>query len=260
MLALHDTDPLAAVRRRSYEVSLAVRYYWSTPSVLLVLGMHRSGTGCVSRMLGLMGAELGSVSGDADAEPGGEARENPRVDGLNEDLLARSGHSWQSPPSEVQASRRDVWRCRRAVWEFGGSRMAVIRDPRMLFTYPVWREALRDHSLVACLRHPLSVARSLERHHGLPIAEGLNLWHTCNLQLLERTTAGRRVYWFDFDNGEASSRRLIRQLEKDFPLSATGAALSYFRPADRHHQEKGRLPGRVADLYDVLRFRARLGR
>ena len=82
---------LATTRRRAIDASLALRYLWSRPTVLLVLGMHRSGTSCVSRILNLMGAELGAVRGDAEVEPGEEAHwESPTVNWVNEEIFVRS--------------------------------------------------------------------------------------------------------------------------------------------------------------------------
>jgi hypothetical protein len=245
------------MRRRVTDVSLALRYVWSRPPVLFVLGMHRSGTSCVSRILNLMGASLGPVRGDADVKPGEEAHwESPTVNWLNEDMLERSGGDWLRPPSELRSSSRDVWRCRRALWEFGGASVAAIKDPRMLITYPVWERVRPDHSIIACLRHPGNVARSLERRDGITLAEGMDLWSAYNARLLDLTANGRRVYWFDFDAGAVSARRLIHELAADFRLEATPAALSHFNPAEQHHVDAAPLAGRVGELYAALRRRA----
>jgi len=250
---------LDVVRRRAADASLAVRYLWSKPTMLLVLGMHRSGTSCVSRILNLMGADLGSVRGEADAEPGEEIHwESPTVNWVNEAIFSRSGHTWHNPPPNPQFGMRDVWRCRRALWELGGSRIAAIKDPRMVITYAAWRRALPEHAIIACLRHPMNVARSLESRDGITRAAGLDLWYTYNRRLLERTVLNQRVYWFDFDAGADSARRLIRQLAADFPLEATPEALAHFNPADQHHRETRPVPGRVGELYEVLRLRARI--
>ena len=207
-----------------------------------------------------MGAELGAVRGDAEVEPGEEAHwESPTVNWVNEEIFVRSGNSWHHPPATIQVSQRDVWRCRRALWEFGGSKVATLKDPRIAITYAAWRRALPDHSIVACLRHPLSVARSLERRDGMTLAEGLDLWHTYNVRLLECTSEAERVYWFDFDAGAAGARRLIHQLAADFPLEASPAALSHYNPAAQHHRDTAAVPGKVGELYDVLRIQAQHG-
>jgi hypothetical protein len=238
---------LDVTHRRLADASLALQYLWSRPPLLFVLGMHRSGTSCASRILNLMGAGLGAVRGDADVAPGEEAHwESPAVNWLNEEILVQSGGDWRRPPTNVRFSRRDVWRCRRVLWELGGSHLGAIKDPRMLITYPVWRQARPDHGIVACLRHPLNVARSLERRDGMTIDEGLDLWHAYNLRLLEHTSNGS-VYWFDFDAGAAGAERLIHRLAADFPLTASPEALCHYNPAEQHHADAGRVPGRVGD-------------
>src|SRR5687767_636825 len=68
---------------------------------ICVLGMHRSGTSLVSRLLHLLGVYLGpqeSISNTGEDNPTGYWEHSGFVR-LNEELLARLGGRWDAPPA-----------------------------------------------------------------------------------------------------------------------------------------------------------------
>ena len=71
-----------------------------TPTVVCVLGMHRSGTSVVSRMLNLLGVYLGPEQAMCPA--GHDNRkgywEHQGLVMLNDAVLARYGGRWDLPP------------------------------------------------------------------------------------------------------------------------------------------------------------------
>jgi hypothetical protein len=241
------------------DVVRATRYRLATPRLILVMGMHRSGTSCITRVLNLMGASLGPVN-ELSSEGSDEVHwESPIVNWINEEMLVRSGGAWHRPPASVQPTRRDYWRCRRFLWELAGTRLAVLKDPRMMVTYPIWKAVLPDHRLVVCLRHPLDVARSLARRDAMSLAQGLDLWLTYNRRLLPHLPEGDSVYWVDFDEGSAGVQRFVHAIAADFPLEPTPGALQYYSPSTHHHRERGTLPVEVQQLYAEMKRRARAG-
>ena len=78
--------------------------------VICTLGMHRSGTSVVSRILNLLGVHLGmheSVSGiRAPDNPKGYWEHNPLAL-LNDEILARFGGQWDEPPAWPPSWPRD---------------------------------------------------------------------------------------------------------------------------------------------------------
>jgi hypothetical protein len=63
--------------------------------------MHRSGTSLVSRMLNLLGVDLGPqpvVNGSGGDNPRGYW-EHPSIRDINDEILARFGGSWREPPT-----------------------------------------------------------------------------------------------------------------------------------------------------------------
>jgi hypothetical protein len=234
----------------------AMPYRFASLRMLVVMGMHRSGTSCVTRVLNLMGASLGPVNEHSGQGSDEIHWESGIVNWINEDLLVRAGGSWQAPPQKLRVVPRDYWRCRRVLWQFAGAPTAVLKDPRMMLTYPVWRAVLPEHRLVVCLRYPLDVARSLARRDGMALEQGLALWATYNRRLLEELDTARPVAWVDFDEGAAGVRRLVHEMAGVWGLQATAEALSYYDQDVHHHRGLGELPEDVTRLYAEMKRRA----
>lgn len=237
----------------------AIAYHLGAPRFLIVMGMHRSGTSYVARVLNLMGASLGPV--DEGVKPPGSDEmhfESGELNWINEEILRRSGGSWQTPPTTVRATAHDRWRCRQFLWQFARVETAVVKDPRMMLTYSVWRPLLPPHRIVACIRHPLDVARSLARRDGLTLEQGVRLWATYNERFLEQLGPSQPVIWVDFDQGRASIQPLVRNLAGTWGLNDTATARSCYDRDVHHHRASGDPPADVAELHKSLRARASL--
>ena len=72
----------------------------SESRVICIIGMHRSGTSLVTRVLNLLGLDLGPeghLMGPSAANETGHWESMPISD-LNDEILARLGGSWREPP------------------------------------------------------------------------------------------------------------------------------------------------------------------
>ena len=153
-------------------------------STICVLGMHRSGTSCLTGCLEDCGLFLGEVFNEAPYNLKGN-KESLSLRVINERVLLFNDGSWDNPPQALAwddqlRSLRDVYLSIYAAHEQWG-----FKDPRTLLTLPFWLEALPNLYLVASFRHPMAVARSLAQRDGLAIEAGLALWQKYNLKLLE---------------------------------------------------------------------------
>ena len=155
---------------------------------IIILGMHRSGTSCLTGCLRNYGLELGHVSNYNMYNRKGN-QENKEVFRLNEAVLKFNGGSWYEPPhkalefsDELEARRDELLDGYQSLPRPWG-----IKDPRMLLTYPFWENQLPAHSLIGTFRHPKAVARSLSARKGMsiPLKQAYKLWDTYNLKLLE---------------------------------------------------------------------------
>lgn len=229
-------------------------YLRRAPHFLIVLGMHRSGTSCATRILNLMGASFGRSVVDVPALDNGEIHwESANTIWINDEVLSRAGGCWYDPPNTVRYTTRDRLRVRRYLLEFTGESVALIKDPRFLLTYDLWQRALSSYSIVVCLRHPMNVARSLETRDGIPLSDGLKLWMHYNVKLKEIMSAQVPTLAFDFDGGGAAAKLLVNQAAGKLGLEATSAAMQHYTADAKHHSDTGDLPSEVADLYHSIK-------
>jgi len=174
-------------------------------SVILVTGMHRSGTSAVTRVLNLLGCALpGTV---AESAPDNERGfwENSAIRELNDRILASAGSRWDDwepfdprwYASPVAGGFRDD---ARAILdgEFADGRLFVVKDPRICRLLPFWIDAVRSFEaeplIVSPVRNPFDVAASLEKRNGIHPSIGLLMWlrHTLDAEAASRDL--RRVH------------------------------------------------------------------
>ena len=148
----------------------------SQRTCLLVLGMHRSGTSAITRILNLMGAELPKQL--LGALPDNEAGhwEPERLVLLHDQMLAEAGSSWRDlrpfDPAQLPADRLEHYKTMIQLIlqdEFGDARVFVLKDPR------ICELNVRLHSVII-VRNPLEVSASLSARNGMSNAYGMLLW------------------------------------------------------------------------------------
>jgi hypothetical protein len=151
---------------------------------LIVLGMHRSGTSVLARLLNLMGAYFGPEGASTGANP-----ENPKgfwerrdVRMLNDYVLQSAGCDWNrvlgfdpgNLPDDLLAEFTK--RASKLVLEMDAHRPWLLKEPRLCLLFPLWRKVLDMPACIHIYRHPVEVAASLHARNGIPIAAGLALW------------------------------------------------------------------------------------
>jgi hypothetical protein len=174
--------------------------------VICVLGMHRSGTSLVTRLLNLLGVYLGPekhLMPPTAANPRGYWEHQLLTD-LDDEVLARLGGSWDAPPpvsSEMFAAPElaDVRRRARALLatEFGDAPLWGWKDPRTSLVLPFWQRLVQPAGYVICLRDPLDVARSLVRSDE--VGRGVELWLRYTHDALAYTLGHPRLLVFYSD-------------------------------------------------------------
>ncbi|MCY1264997.1 hypothetical protein D9M68_142010 [compost metagenome] len=162
------------------------------PRVLVVLGMHRSGTSVLSAGLEALGVEFGDNLIPARADNPKGYWEDARLVELNEEILAACGFSsgdiGLSDGRVSDPAHFGDW-VRRAGLLLEellvGKSLLGIKDPRMPRLMPIWQAAFDALGLrvdyVIAARHPLSVAASLAARDQLSQEKSLLLWyeHSC---------------------------------------------------------------------------------
>jgi hypothetical protein len=173
--------------------------------VICTLGMHRSGTSVVSRMLNLLGVYLGtpqSVS-DIDANnPKGYWEHRPVVV-LNDAILARFGGRWDEPPAFPPSWPHDPRlqdlreKARQLLTEhFEAEPVWGWKDPRTCLTIPFWQDLIGSMRYVMCVRNPGAVVASLTRRDGMSSEKAERLWLAHIQSSLAHTSGQSRMFVF----------------------------------------------------------------
>ena len=241
------------------------------PRLILVLGMHRSGTSAVTGLLEEQGIEVRTTRGrELNAfNPRGN-RENRELRFLHDEILQRAGGSWYAPPAEVGIEAGDRERRDAQLAEYEGETRAV-KDPRLLLVMDLWREL--DPARLGVIRNPVAVRGSLERRslrkrpnqkrarqHQNPVLEPVRweeLWCVYNRALLAEHE--REPFPIvDFDRAEELDVQ-VRDALTALGLESTGTS-DFYDPelataVDPRWREKALLPESV-ELWDRLSERA----
>lgn len=169
--------------------------------IILVTGMHRSGTSAVTRALNVCGAAVPSELWEAKSDNPDGFWESKPVVLLHEELLASIGFTWDDirPFPEDWFDTPAAARFRDRLWDavkddLTVGRPLLVKDPRLCRLVPLWSRIGQEHdielSFVVPLRSPLDVAESLAQRDQMPRAKALLLWVRHFLEA-ERATRGR---------------------------------------------------------------------
>lgn len=185
--------------------------------VIVVLGMHRSGTSALTRGLQTLGIHLGDnlIAGLPENNEKG-FWEDAEINTLNNEILQSFGKTWNS--CELSHSQSlDKFKLtalnliRRKItdhYTFG------LKDPRMCRLLPFWQEVFSHINLdvryVIAVRNPLSVAESLSKRDQIDSKKSYILWFEHQLLAIRNTKGYQRVVV----NYDALLERPLSQLKR----------------------------------------------
>ncbi len=247
--------------------------------VIIVLGMHRSGTSVVTRGLKALGVEFGDTfmpHAAGDNKTG--LWEDRDLNSLNEEILALVGYNLSSLrliEADDMTGRQFSSLRLRAIdllnRKIGKSDRFGINSSHMDKTLPFWQQVINNcndvkDQYVIAVRNPLSVAQSLVVRGGLSAEKSYLLWlgHMIPAMVL---TAGKPRVVIDYDllmdNPIKQMERLASALAIVLGKTAKEELSSFAKdfPAQklcrncfdsRHLSPDSRLPSLAADAYEHL--------
>jgi hypothetical protein len=191
---------------------------------IFVLGMHRSGTSAITRLINMMGAYFGNQGAAIPVNDHNLKGFWEREDfvTLNKQLLAIRGCNWTDVTAWPLAGRLPlhpevVDMMRRFLGEMDAHRPWVLKDPRVCVTFADWLPLLEAPLPVIVARDPLEVARSLQQRDGMPIGYGVALWEFYAVHTIRNTAALPKVF-INYDDVVTdplgASRKLYDSLSK----------------------------------------------
>lgn len=223
--------------------------------IVIVLGMHRSGTSCLTGSLQLAGLDLGEFSAWNPHNLKGN-RENAEVMTLNESILAANGGSWDAPPHTVRWQPEHQHEARRILARYAAAPAWGFKDPRTLLTLDGWLALGIEPDYIGIFRHPMAVAASLMQRSAdaMDLPKALALWYEYNQQLLQRYQK-QPFPLLCFDWSEDDFHAALYKAMLQIGLQP-GADDEKFYTTELVHQlgKRRRLPWRIAYLYWKLRW------
>lgn len=157
--------------------------------ILLVLGMHRSGTSLCANMLAALGADMAEWPGQGPHNPRGHW-ERDFVVSLNDRLFALYGRAWADaahllamPERYLDDPRVQAMHLEALAWlrpRLRGPQIFGLKDPRVTRLLPFWNRVFADAGasprILYCLRDPAQVARSVHARDKIPTAHAEWRW------------------------------------------------------------------------------------
>ncbi len=222
--------------------------------LVVVLGMHRSGTSVLARALQVLGIELGDRLMPASADNPRGYWEDLEVVAINERVLAALSKDWRSPKAldaeqwhsaalePIASEAEQLLKSRLEQYPQWGC-----KDPRMCMLLPFWQPIFRRlelaESYIVALRDPRAVADSLEARGRMVPELSYLLWLE-HLHAALTDTVGKPRVLVEYDEVLRHPREQLYRLAVALALEQPGpedAALreyeNDFLAADlRHHQ------------------------
>jgi hypothetical protein len=167
--------------------------------------MHRSGTSATTRVLNLLGVDVGPDEALVLANPNNPkgAYEHRELMLLNQAVLRVVGGLWKEPPTLTEGWENDpaldpIREQAREVIDktFDGMALWGWKDPRTCLLLPFWQTVLPELHYVICIRNPVDVAESLEKRNELTLAHGFDLWVRYVVDSILYTTRQPRIFVF----------------------------------------------------------------
>lgn len=217
-------------------------------TVLLIFGMHRSGTSAFAGLL----KESGIPMGKALMKP---AFDNPRgfyehekVVAYNEQILNILGQSWDAITAlpadwieiqQVQNLQKEATTFIQT--EFKNLPLFALKDPRFSLTFPFWEAIFQKLNIkikqYILVRHPYEVANSLWKRNQLPKVTATALWMKYMLQTVTAIDP-KNSQFISFETVVNEPQKVLQSLEtsvKDNLEKSTTIADSFIHQGLRHH-------------------------
>ena len=217
--------------------------------LIVVLGMHRSGTSAITRGLQVMGVDLGKQLPPAMSDNQKGFWEDADINSINIEMLATINSDWHHlvpiEKIDVETLIKKGFLLRAAVLlreKINNAPIFGFKDPRVAKLLPFWQKVFThcqlDVSYVVALRHPLSVVSSLAARNHFDTVKSYLLWLGHVITCLTENVAYKRVF-VDYDILLQSPNEELKRIAECLALEIAPLELKkyteeFLEPALRH--------------------------
>jgi len=188
---------------------------------LLILGMHRSGTSVLGRIITRLGFYPGpeeQLMPPLEENPTGfwERRD---IRDINDKILKLHDSSWDCPtknfPTRSKLPKELSHNIATILSRMESQYPYFIKDPRISLTGNYWFSKYSRFLPILAIRNPIEVAHSLKNRNSLPLELGLALWEKYTISALQ--VLGRKKYFiYDYNSFISDPSATINNLLNEF--------------------------------------------
>ena len=243
--------------------------------LIVVIGMHRTGTSLITRGLQVMGVNLGDNLLPAMAEVNAKGFwEDADINALNIEMLHAISSEWDylTPINDANIQQlqqqgfflRAVELLRQKTTQ---TRIFGLKDPRIAKLLPFWDQVFShceyDVSYLLTIRHPLSVVKSLQKRDGFIPEKAYLLWFThvvTALTFSKKENLSIVDYDFFMQNPATELARVAHEIQLPIIASELDIFVNEFLDNSLRHTHyelndlyvDGACPNLVAEIYNEL--------
>lgn len=238
---------------------------------IFILGMHRSGTSAMARVVNLLGAELGShlMAAADDNQKGFFEHEDIVI--IHERLLTELGMSWHDgvplPDGWIDSdaalkAKTDIAKI--IDRDFTNSELWAVKDPRQCRLMPLWIPLLEERNIqphfIVAYRQPLEVAASLAKRDNMAQEPALLCWLSYTLEaILAAIKYPYSILSYNelMNDWRSAMGRVGKELKISWPTdinTADGEINSFLSPNLHHHKNTATdsLPKNIENCLKLL--------
>ncbi|GAB5411939.1 MAG: hypothetical protein ChlgKO_10530 [Chlamydiales bacterium] len=235
--------------------------------LIVVLGMHRSGSSIMTKSLELLGAELGDHLLPPQLDNPLGFFEDIEIGMFNETALYLHGlasHSIKFFPSKLINEEKLIEYGKRLLLKkLEGKKNFCFKDPRTARNFPLWRKVIdelpnTDPYVIVIVRNPLSVAQSLYDRNGLDPIRSYYMWLLYYFSALYHSR-GLPIHIIHYEELLLNPQTILQKVSR-FAGLQMGEVDAFIDSRYQHHsytqqelKEEAHVPIQVVELYETLR-------
>ena len=214
--------------------------------LIVIFGMHRSGTSMVGSMLSAVGFSGGAEMLPPKPDNPDGFFENAKVVEFNDRWLYSRGLSWDSllhPAGVLYATtdgeKREIEEIVQS--EFIGAGQFFLKDPRLCHLWPLWRDACEDHfdnvKSIFVVRDLRAVCDSLQVRNAMPFEQASIVWAS-HVSMAEFHSRGYERIKLNYESFFADQGLQVEALANWLGTDVSSVLNSRVKSEYRHHNNE----------------------
>lgn len=239
--------------------------------IIIVTGMHRSGTSALTKSLNLLGCGIPRDLIPAQPDNPAGFFESKKIKSINDFVLSRLNSSWYDPLplsedwfSSEEAKKTQIKLSTYLNEHFEENDYFVIKDPRISKLLPLWKKVLKsldaESFYIIASRNVLEIALSLNKRDNFSINRGILLALSYWISADKKTRGeNRSFFWYEnlLQSPETALENLAESLNITWPIEVsekTPDLIRFISEDMRHHKADESLANKYSLILELNRL------